>query len=136
MSQADTEVLTAYGLRLDVTSSCYANKPTTGSANILGNVCLVYVNIGKHGTHFRSFLWENTCFWNFFKKRNLKLASFHFMQLTKVLCEVNHSETQPRSQGLSLPALQSERRETLVGSGHVPPRIWGVTKESLMGGAA
>jgi len=28
---------------------------------------------------------------------------------------------QPRSQGLSLPAPQSERRETLVGSGHVPP---------------
>ena len=43
---------------------------------------------------------------------------------------------QPRSQGLSLPAPQSERRETLVGSGHVPPRIWGVTKKSLMGGAA
>ena len=28
---------------------------------------------------------------------------------------------QPRSQGLSLPAPQSERRETLIGSGHVPP---------------
>ena len=46
------------------------------------------------------------------------------------------SLSQPRSQGLSLPAPQSERRETLVGSGHVPPRIWGVTKKSLMGGAA
>ena len=35
---------------------------------------------------------------------------------------------QPRSQGLSLPAPKSERRETLVGSGHVPPgqmRTWG-----------
>ena len=43
---------------------------------------------------------------------------------------------QPRSQGLSLPAPKSERRETLVGSGHVPPRIWVVTKNSLKGGAA
>ena len=31
------------------------------------------------------------------------------------------TKKQPRSQDLSLPAPQSERRETLVGSGHVPP---------------
>ena len=35
---------------------------------------------------------------------------------------------QPRSQGLSL------RRERLVAAGHVPPRIWVVTKNSLKGG--
>ena len=35
---------------------------------------------------------------------------------------------QPRSQGLSL------KRETLVAAGHVPPRIWVVTKNSLKGG--
>ena len=35
---------------------------------------------------------------------------------------------QPRSQGLSL------ERETLVAAGHVPPRIWVVTKNSLKGG--
>ena len=43
---------------------------------------------------------------------------------------------QPRSQGLSLPAPKSERRETLVESGHVPPRIWEVTKKLSKGGAA
>ena len=47
-----------------------------------------------------------------------------------------HDKWQPRSQGLSLPAPKSERRETLVAAGHVPPRIWVVTKNSLKGGAA
>ena len=43
--------------------------------------------------------------------------------------------TQPRSQGLSLPAPKSERRETLVWSGHVRPKIWDVANKRLVGGA-
>ena len=42
---------------------------------------------------------------------------------------------QPRSQGLSLPAPKSERRETLVWSGHVRPKIWDVANKRLVGGA-
>ena len=38
--------------------------------------------------------------------------------------------TQPRSQVLS-----PTRRETLVGSGHVSPRIWEITNKRLGGGA-
>ena len=38
--------------------------------------------------------------------------------------------SQPRSQVLS-----PTRRETLVGSGHVSPRIWEITNELLGGGA-
>ena len=41
---------------------------------------------------------------------------------------------QPRSQGLSS-SHPSERGETLVGSGHVSPRIWEMTVKSLKGGA-
>ena len=37
---------------------------------------------------------------------------------------------QPRSQVLS-----PTRRETLVGSGHVSPRIWEITNKRLGGGA-
>ena len=35
-----------------------------------------------------------------------------------------------------LPAPWSERRETLVWSGHVSPRIWEITKDNIEGGAA
>ena len=35
-----------------------------------------------------------------------------------------------------LPAPWSERRETLVNSGHVRPKIWDVTNKKLEGGAA
>lgn len=38
------------------------------------------------------------------------------------LCCRSHDLSQPYSQGLSPPTPQSERRETLVGSGHIPPR--------------
>ena len=38
--------------------------------------------------------------------------------------------TQPRSQG----PLYISRERTLVAAGHVPPRIWVVTKNSLKGG--
>ena len=34
----------------------------------------------------------------------------------------------------SFPGSLSEKRETLVAAGHVPPRIWVVTKNSLKGG--
>ena len=34
----------------------------------------------------------------------------------------------------SFPGSLSEKRETLVADGHVPPRIWVVTKNSLKGG--
>ena len=37
---------------------------------------------------------------------------------------------QPRSQGLS-----PTRRETLVGSGHVSPKIWEITNKRFGGGA-
>ena len=45
--------------------------------------------------------------------------------LRETFLQLNH---QPRSQGLSL------QRKTLVAAGHVPPRIWVVTKNSLKGG--
>ena len=41
-----------------------------------------------------------------------------------------HDFYQPRSQVLS-----PTRRETLVGSGHVSPRIWEITNKRLGGGA-
>ena len=47
----------------------------------------------------------------------------------------NYPRSQPRSQGLSLPAPKSERRETLVWSGHVRPKIWDVANKRLVGGA-
>jgi len=48
---------------------------------------------------------------------------------------VHGNFNQPRSQGLSLPAPKSERRETLVWSGHVRPKIWDVANKRLVGGA-
>ena len=44
--------------------------------------------------------------------------------------ETNKSVDQPRSQVLS-----PTRRETLVGSGHVSPRIWDITNKQFGGGA-
>ena len=40
----------------------------------------------------------------------------------------------PVGASTSFPGSLSEKRETLVAAGHVPPRIWVVTKNSLKGG--
>ena len=54
---------------------------------------------------------------------------YHLLSSKVVKSRWNFRGHQPRSQGLS-----RERRETLVVAGHVPPRIWVVTKTSLKGG--
>ena len=44
------------------------------------------------------------------------------------------SPDQSGTTSTSFPGSLSEKRETLVAAGHVPPRIWVVTKNSLKGG--
>ena len=64
----------------------------------------------KHNESTLKFVLQNL-------KRQLSLVCFQI-------------DFQPRSQVLSPP-----RRETLVGSGHVSPRIWEITNKRLAGGA-
>ena len=67
------------------------------------------------------------------KRRDLLALSFITKSISKKLLIkilINIGIIQPRSQVLS-----PTRRETLVGSGHVSPRIWEITNKRLGGGA-